>query len=217
MRILCLLFFVANSFAQVSSVGVGEVSIEPTEAEVSIAIREVSHDAAGASKASSKKANEIVPWLKSVGGKDIKTTSISLSPQYNYDGGKQRQVGYESVYSLVVTTSLDKVGDLIDGAIGKGANGISGLSFTATKEVLIKAKSEAIKRATENALSQIDSAISGIGKTRGEVTSIKVLSEWTPSPRPMMMEAMAVRGASSAPIEGGTLSVNASVEVTVGF
>lgn len=217
MRIVTLLFFVVSAFAQVSSVGVGEVSIEPTEAEVSITIREVAPDAANASKMSSKKANEIVPWLKSVGGKDIKTTSISLNPQYNYDGGKQKQVGFESVYSLVVTTSLDKVGDLIDGAIGKGANGISGLSFTATKEVLAKAKSEAIKRATENALSQIDSALGGIGKSRGEVTSVKVLSEWVPSPRPMMMEAMAVRGASAAPIEGGSLSVSASVEVTVGL
>ncbi len=217
MKNLILLFLAASALAQVSSVGVGEVSIEPTEAEVSIAIREVAPDAASAAKASSKKANEIVPWLKSIGGKDIKTTSISLSPQYNYDGGKQRQVGYESVYSLVVTTSLDKVGDLIDGAVAKGANGISGLTFTATKDVLAKAKSDAIKRATENALSQIDSAISGIGKSKGEVTNIKVLSEWTPSPRPMMMEAMAVRGAQSAPIEGGSLSVSASVEVTVGF
>lgn len=217
MKILVLLFFALSVLGQVSSIGVGEVSIEPTEAQVYITIREVAQDASKASKASSKKANEIVPWLKSIGGKDIKTTSISLNPQFNYDSGKQRQIGYESVYSLAVTTSLDKVGDLIDGAISKGANGINGLSFTATKEVLAKAKGEAIKLATENALSQIDSALSGIGKTRGQVIGVKVLSELAPFPRPMMMEAMAVRGTAQAPIEGGSLTISASVEVTIGF
>lgn len=213
--VLALILFVANVFAQVSSVGIGEVAIEPTEVEVIITIREVAREAASASKASAKKANEIVPWLKSSGGKEVKTISVNLSPQFNYEGGKQTQIGFESIYSVSVTASLDKVGEIIDGAISKGANGVSGLTFTAPKDVIAKAKSQAIKAATENALVQIDAALSGVGKSRGEVSSIKVLSEGIPSPRPMMM--VAERSVAAAPIEGGSFVVSASVEVTAGL
>lgn len=213
--LVSLILFAVNVFAEVSSVGFGEVAVEPTEAEVIITIREVAREASSASKASSKKANEIVTWLKSSGVKEVKTVSVNLSPQFNYDAGKQTQVGFESVYSVLVSTSLDRVGEIIDGALSKGANGISGLNFTASKDVLAKAKNQAIKAATENALVQIDAALSGAGKSRGEVSSIKVLSEGIPSPRPMMK--VAEMSVGSAPIEGGSLVISASVEVTTGF
>ncbi len=110
--------------------------------------------------------NSIIKFVKEQGvdEKDLKTTNFSISPRYEYEqkgaadyyypSSKRVLVGYEVRQSLEVKIrDMAKIGILIEGASGDGANEVGDLQFIIEKqdELKAQARKEAISKAKDKA------------------------------------------------------------------
>ncbi len=111
-----------------------------------------------------KKANEIINFLKEKGidSKDIATQSYNVEPRYQYfscpkDGGAcppPEIVGYTVTQVVrVKVRDFSKIGNLFSGIVERGANLVSSLSFTVDDPNRLKneARIKAIAQAKETA------------------------------------------------------------------
>ena len=113
--------------------GAGEVRLTPDLASVSILINTTEQEAAEAQRINAELTEAVLASLKANGiqDADIKTESVSLSEEYNYEKSPAELVGYSMRNVLSVTVrEIDSVGKVISDAIAAGATGTSNLAFT---------------------------------------------------------------------------------------
>lgn len=198
--------------------GEGKVSLPPDIARLSFGVstgRLPSSKMAGESLA--KTVNAVLNAVKNAGiqEKDIKTASVSLYPEFDYDDGIQLPRGFRASESITVTVrDLDKAGEILSLAIAAGANESSGVEFTVEnpEEERAKARQEAIVEAKKKA-----NLLAGqLGVSLGRIVNF---SEGTGNyPQPMMMERAMMKGAmdiaDSIPIESGEQEIRVTVSLT---
>lgn len=109
------------------------------------------------------KMNTINAFLqeKGVEKKDLQTSQYSLSPRYEYSNCTGVSVcpppsisGYTLTQTLLVKVrNLESVGDILSGIVEKGANNVSGISFTVDDDSDARqvARTEAIAKAQKKA------------------------------------------------------------------
>jgi hypothetical protein len=189
--------------------GNGAVDATPNRASFDFG---VTTNAATASQALSRNASQaraIIDALKRAGidSSDIQTTQVSLWPQTSSNG--REITGYQASNSVQVTAALGKAGDLVDAAVGAGANNVDGPNLdTADKSSLYD---EALKRALTEAKGKAQAIAEASGLSLGAVLKV---TEGSSAPTPLPY-AMANAAASAAPpIEAGTQQIQASVTVT---
>lgn len=107
-------------------------------------------------KMNTEKMNAVIKKIKDLGveDKDIQTSNYSISPQYNWDSGQQRLIGYGVHNQVTVKVrNLDKVDDIIQGVTDAGANQVGNVSFTIDDQDALKAqaRAEAIEKAQAKA------------------------------------------------------------------
>ena len=148
----------SNNQDRFSISGSGTVYAKADIANMNVGLKtEVKKTAAEATKENSDQMNEILVVLKDLGieAKDIKTSSYSLNPVYNWtekDG--QKLSGYEVYQSVTLKIrDLEKIGDIIAKTTEKGANQVGGINFTIDDEYELKneARELAIEKAKEKA------------------------------------------------------------------
>jgi len=108
------------------------------------------------------------------------------------------------------------LGELIDAAIGAGANRINFLNFTLRDES--QARSQAITIATRDAQTQAESLAKALGVKLGPVINATTEAEVRPMPI-MRMSSMAMSASMGAPtpVHPTEVTVPASVSVTYGI
>ncbi len=149
--------------------GDGEVMAIPDIASFTFSIVEKAKTVAIAQEAATKKMQAVQDYLKEqdIDEKDIKTTSYSVYPQYEWSAaacpamvgaycppGKQVLTGYEVRQSVEVKVrKTDQAGDLLSGVGEKGASELSGLTFEVDEDDTLRnqAREEAIDEAKEKA------------------------------------------------------------------
>ena len=202
----------------------GEVYTKPDLALTTFSVVTEAKTVEDAMKENTEKMNEVIESVKSEGveSKDLKTTTFSIRPRYEwyenekslyYPEGERVLVGYEIQQSLQVKIrEMDNIGSILEGATSKGANEVGNLQFTVEDEDRAKeeARNDAIKEAKEKA----QSIASQLG-----VKLIKIISfnEGSSSPRYYGIEsAMGVGDSSvSVPqIETGENKITVSVSIT---
>ncbi|HUA36405.1 MAG TPA: SIMPL domain-containing protein [Candidatus Binataceae bacterium] len=196
--------------------GSGEAQATPDTASLNLAIQTTGRTAAQASGANADLASKVVAALKSkLGDKGtVSTGGYSLNPEYDQRPGREHPsiVGYTAQNSITVETGqLDLVGELIDAAIGAGANSVNYLNFSLKNDADARAK--AITMATHDAREQAQALADALGVKLGKIVKATTVSEPQPirMERPMM--AMAKMSAPT-PVEPGQVSVSASVTLT---
>jgi len=217
-----------SSFRSFSVSGVGEVVAVPDVAEFSFSvITQGSTDIASSQETNTEKTNAAIDFVKSKGvdAKDIKTASYNLEPRYQYynclpnylEDGSARPcpppeiVGYTVTQTVLVKVrDFSKVGDVLGGVIGAGANSVSQLTFTIDddEKVLSEAREEAINKAKEKAESIAEAA----GFSVGRLLSI---SESGVYPRPMYYAKDIVYGLGGGEAQSAQSIEPGSQEVTV--
>src|SRR5262252_5795846 len=188
--------------------GNGTVDATPDRASFDFGVTTNGATADQALSRNSSEARTIIDALKKAGvdSSDIQTTQVSLWPQTSSDG--TRITGYQASNSVQVTAALGKSGELVDAAVGAGANNVDGPSLdTADKASLYNA---ALKKALGAAREKAQAIAAATGLTLGTV--LKVHEGGAPTPI-VYGEALAAR-ASAPPIEAGTQKIDASVTVT---
>ncbi|MFZ2299815.1 MAG: SIMPL domain-containing protein [Candidatus Moraniibacteriota bacterium] len=169
------------------------------------------------------KMNVINAFLKEQGveKKDLKTSQYALTPRYSYQNCDGRSIcpppsisGYTLTQTLTVKVrDLTPLGIILSGIIEKGANSVSGISFTVddNTDARQKARTEAIAKAQKEAR---DIAKAG-GFRVGKLISIYEDSGVTPG-YPMNYGGMGgVAELKAAPIiEPGTQSDKVRMNLT---
>jgi hypothetical protein len=146
----------------------------------------------------------------------IRTTSFRLDPVY---GRRTRPdsapmiVGYRAINMVQVTVdTITRVGAAIDAGIGAGANRVAGLNFELRDpdEARLAALGEAVAKARREA----EAVARAAGQRLGDPLRIN-MSSAMPMPRPFYDARVQMEAAQMAPtpIEGGTLTVTATVHI----
>lgn len=144
----------------------GEVYAKPDLALTSFSVVTEAKTVAEAMSENTKKMNAVIDFAKKQGieSKDLKTTNFNIYPQYEWlrgescvipcPNGTRTLVGYEVRQSLQVKIrDMEKIGQIIEGVTGAGANQVNDLQFTIDDENALKkqARDQAIDKAKDKA------------------------------------------------------------------
>ena len=174
--------------------GNGEAKVTPDRALVYLGVQTKGKTAAIAGQENARLATAILEAVRAAGisREQIGTMNYTVNPSYRYypDGRKPELTGYDASNTVrVEVRNLDLVGKVIDASLGAGANTISGITFFASQ--LQATKHEALGQATTDARQSADAMAKAAGGTLGALISLT--SQMADTPRPYVMQAMAMR------------------------
>ena len=137
--------------------GEGKVLVKPDIAIINIGVIKEDVDLGKAQQNAAGVMDSLIKFLKEnkVDNKDVKTTSYSISPRYDYKEGEQKLRGYEVHQNLEVKIrDLEKVGSILSGSAVRGANQVGSLTFSVDdpKKAKEKARDMAVKDAREKSI-----------------------------------------------------------------
>lgn len=164
--------------------GSGAVSLKADTAAISLGIRTFASDVKAAQQAVNRSMDAVIAALTEAGvdSEDIYTSSISIYPEYDYDGdyddeedeedsGSTRIKGYSASNTInVVTSDIDNVGTYIDAAFDAGANTLDDVNFSASNTT--EASNEALRLAIADARAKAEVMAEAAGLTLGKVVSM---------------------------------------------
>lgn len=196
--------------------GTAQVSVPTDRARVSFAVETEDARADVAARENAEVMTRVMAATRAsdAPGLSVETFGYSLDPRYADSRGETepRIAGYRALNHIRVTVDdVDAVGELIDGAIGAGANRIASIQFEAidTEPVRLEAVREAVQKARAEAAAIADA----LGVQLGGVLEVRGGAQ-APLPvyRNMARMEMAQVGAST-PVEAGSQMVTAHVTV----
>lgn len=201
----------------VITTGEGIVTVVPDRAWVTITAESRASNPREAQRQNSQAMNAVVARIKGAGIADeaIRTRSYDLQPEFDYRDGKQTLRGYLARNSVEVRLDdINRVGEVIDMAVGSGATSVSGVRFDLKKRD--EAEREALRLAVADARARADAAASGAGMTVASVLRIDETREMAPPPRPvaMRMGAETMVADMPPPISPGEQQIRVVVTLT---
>jgi uncharacterized protein YggE len=193
----------------------GAIKTAPDKVDISTGVTAQAPTAKEALAKNSAAMTDVIAALKAEGldPKDIQTSNFTVQPLYEErkDGRSPKIVGYQVSNSVHLTVhDIGKLGQILDKVVTLGANDVNSIEFgVAEPEAL---KDDARKLAMRNAIANAKLYAEAAGATLGKVLTISedqgIIIARHASPAPMEMSAKAV------PIEAGTATVEARVNVT---
>lgn len=192
---------------RIAVTGVGEASVAPDMAILSLSVMREARTAREALDANNAAMTEVIEAIKQSGvaDRDLQTAGLNIMPRYNYankpDGTQEAElVAYQVTNTLSVRVrELGKTGEILDKAVSLGVNQGGNIAFTNDDPsvVITEARKSAVAEATTKANTLAEAA----GVELGRVIEI---SEQSFPIQPMPMEAKAFdRAVSAVPIEAG--------------
>ncbi len=216
-RLLFIVFFAAAPIFPAQAIdklvtvtGEASLSVAPDAAVIRIGVTSVGKTAKAASEINTKEMTAVLAAIKASGiaERDIQTSRLSLQPQYDPNkAGTARLLGFQVTNQLTVTIrDIGKLPELLDSAVGAGANEMSGIEFIVSKQsnLLDQARGEAIADAHRKAELYAKAAGAKIGPV------LAITEEGASPPHPVMK---ALR-AGAVPIAPGEQTLRASVTVS---
>lgn len=195
--------------------GTGTVSVKPDVADVTVGVTTQRDTAGDAAADAAKVMDAVITAIKALGiaEDDIQTTSLSLSPVYDYDRTPYRLVGYTANNLVTVTVrDITQTGPVIDAATGAGATDVNGITFRLADQAA--AETQAREQAVKAARAKADTIATAAGT---EITGISSISETgAPTPFPVAYDMAAGRAAAEAapmPVLSGTIEVRVDVAI----
>ena len=207
---------VATIVPTIEVAGMGETTVTPDRALIHVGVQTRGRTAALAGAENARLATAVLEAVRRVGiaREQIGTMNYNVNPSYRYypDGRKPELTGYDATNTVrVEVRSLELVGKVIDAALGAGASNISGMSFYASQ--MDATRRAALGVATADARASAEAMATAAGGSLGPL--ISVTSQMNDGPRPILMQAMSMRGKAadeSTPVVAPTeQTVSASV------
>lgn len=198
------------------------VEAAPDMATVGTGVQTRAQTAAQAMRDNAAKMDKLIATLVKAGiaKKDIQTSGINLSAQYDYsnrDGqpAGPRFIGYEASNQLSIKLhDVKKVGTLLDTLVQAGATNVNGPSFSISDPAPMLAQARAA--ALKSAKAQADFYAQAAGYRSARLVSISESNSGGNPPMPMMVSArFKADSAPATPVEPG--QVGSSVTLTVQY
>lgn len=197
--------------------GNGEIIAQPDYVQIQIEVRTEGKDVSLAQQENARIMNRVIESLLAltIPREAIQTTAYTISPNYDYIEGRQVFRGYEVQNAITVKiTDISQAGTVIDTAIQNGANHVSAIQFK------IEDSDAYYQRALNLAL------LNAIAKAKSMAETMRVPLQPIPieiveesqniTPVPYKLAQLSNQEFAT-PIEQGTISVNASVQVKFQF
>ena len=207
----------ANHPRTITVTGTGRASVRPDLADLRLGVTITAPTVEQARSATSSALAAVLAGLKALGieGRDLQTSIVSVSPQYDYsqEGAPPRLAGYTfSNLVAAVVRDIERVEEAIDAALTAGATNVDHIAFRVADQSA--AERAAREGAIADARVKADTFATAAGVAITGVAAIVEAS--TPIPYPMpFAERMAFAAKDAAtPIEPGTNEVSAMVSVT---
>jgi uncharacterized protein YggE len=198
--------------SSIQASGNATINVQPDQATLTAGVVTQAATAQDAATQNAAMTSAMIAALKGVLGTsgNIQTIYYSLSPRYSSGNTNQPPViiGYTASNTVqVVTNNLNLVGPLIDAANSAGGNNIGGPSFgLQNPEPVLQ---QALAAASKLALGHAAAIATGLGAKTGSIISAQEGTSVTP------IVAGSPTAAAGTPIQTGTVSVSATVTVTV--
>ncbi len=194
--------------------GEGRVAVEPDMARIRLGVGAEAEEAGAAAAALAEALRPVLDGLTGAGiaPADIQTGSLQLGPVYaeaeSRPGAPPEIAGYRAESLLTVTVrDIGAIGEILDAAVGDGANRLDGIAFTLSEPQATE--DAALAAAVADALRKAQIASTAAGRTLGPILEIVEAQDSGPGPEMMRMSA-----ASDMPVALGTVEATARVTVT---
>ena len=190
----------------------GKVTVVPDVARITLGVTTTKTTVKAAREAGAQAMTAIIDAIKALGvaEADIRTTNLSLYPQYG-SGSTPKVVGYQISEQVTITVrDLDKAGDVVDAATAKGATDVNGISFELADPVkaLNDARAAAVAAARTSAQAMAGAANVNLG------TVVSITDSTSPSPIFYGYGDMKAAAPDVAtPVQPGTQDMSATVTV----
>lgn len=201
----------------VSVNGVGEITVKPDVAYITIGVETEDKDASVAQADNSAKMDKVLKAIKALGIKEdeIKTTQYSVYDRYDYFDNDDSEKYYVVTNTVQVTvTDVTIVGDVVDAATTAGSNQVSNIQFGISNEDEVY--QEALKLAMESAKNKANSIASTFGKSVSVPVNVSETSYYSGAVRGNF-EMMAMDAKAATPISTGELTISAQVSVEYNY
>ncbi len=200
----------------VNGTGTAEVKPDRATLRMSIVAREATLTAA--QKAAADVTTEVLKMIDrmDIDRDQVDTTGASVRPDYRWNSDKEEQElrGYVAERQIsVVIKDLERLGAIVEGAVGAGVNQVSPPHLDSSKRK--QTYRNALRAAADDAKESASQLANALGAKLGEVISINSGSN---APRPPVpyaanMRAMAAESGAGESYNAADLSFNATVTV----
>jgi uncharacterized protein YggE len=143
----------------------------------------------------------------------IRTIAYDLQQEWDFTNGRRTSRGYVARNTIEVRVdAVDRVGELLEVAVGSGATTVSGLRFDLKDRA--KLEREALQGAVADGRAKAEAAAAGAGRSVERIVRIEEHGTVSPPPMPMVMARQAVEASDAPPISAGQIELRAQVTVT---
>lgn len=145
----------------------------------------------------------------------IRTVGYDLQQEWDYVKDRRVSRGFVARNTIDVRVdAIDRVGELLEIAVGTGATSVGGIRFDLKDRA--KLEREALRLAVSAARAKADAAAAGAGRSVDRILRIEEhgVQSPTPLPRPMMREVAQMAASDAPPISAGQMELRAQVTVT---
>jgi uncharacterized protein YggE len=202
----------------ISTSAVGETTVVPDRAMVSVAVESQGPTAAAAGAENAKLQTRVIDAVKAAGiaAAQIRTSGYNVFPEYTQPTGAKgpRISGYRAHNTVQVEIrNLESVGKVIDAVLGAGATNLGGLSLYASNTDA--ARRDALQKAVAKARSDAEVTAAAAGGSLGALLEISTEPFGVPQPIYRNLAVAEGRAAMAAPtpVEAGEMTVQAVVHV----
>jgi uncharacterized protein YggE len=199
---------------RVTAQGTGDILVAPDMAKFSVESVNNDDSPIDAAKDTRKDMAAILAAARRLvrNPADLRTTRVSINPEYEWVEGKRKFRGYAASQTLEITVrDLSKLDSLMEDLTRAKITTLGSLEFQHSKADSLRR--EALAYATQNARLNAAKICEPLGVACNEILGIRMAGTAGPGPMPMFAERMIKSdAASNAPLQAGVLTFSASVE-----
>ena len=223
--LLCVLLPAAGSAQQSSpspmephvvTSGEGLVTAVPDRAWISVSAESRASNPKEAQQRNAALMTPVIEKLKAarVPAEAIRTTGYDLQQEFDFVNNRRVSRGYVARNSIEVRIdAVDRVGELLEIAVGSGATSVGGVRFDLKDRA--KFEREALRLAVADARARADAAAAGAGRTVAVILRIDAAGgSNVPIPMPRMMSMKEASQADAPPVSIGQMEIRAQVTLT---
>jgi uncharacterized protein len=196
--------------------GEGLILAAPDRAFVSISAESRAKTPKDAQQQNATAMSAVQQKLKAAGlsGDAVRTTALDLNPELDYQSGKQTLRGYVANNTIEVRLDeIERVGEIVDLAVGSGATSLSGIRFELKDRQAVEHK--ALQQAMSSARGRAEALAQAANRTIERIIRIDGQAEHTPPPQPMLAAYRQAAAEAPTPVVPGQLEIRARVTLTV--
>jgi uncharacterized protein len=196
--------------------GQGIVQAVPDRAWITITAESRASNPRDAQKRNAEAMNPVLDKLKGrVAADAIKTIGYDLQQEWDYVNNRRVSRGYVARNTVDVRVDqIDRVGELLEMAVGSGATSVGGIRFDLKNRAGLER--EALRLAVVDAKAKAEAAAGGAGRVIDRILRIDEQGVIAP-PMPvrmMRMEAAQANDSAAPPISAGEMEIRATVTLT---